>query len=779
MVAREPELESQDQDAGNQAPAGALTPPESGKPTLKPYKKAAAGVRAATEALAQTTKAAGFVRGTRTLLKLNKQAGFDCPGCAWPDPDHRATAEFCEKGAQHVADEITRDVVDPGFFARWSIAELGEQSDAWLNSQGRITHPMLRRPGASHYEPVDWDSAFRLIAETLNGLNTPNEAIFYTSGRTSNEAAFLYQLFVRRFGTNNMPDCSNMCHESSGAALKEVLGVGKGTVQLEDFTKADAIFILGQNPGSNHPRMLSSLREAKQRGCTIVTINPLREPGLLRFKHPQKVGDMLGSGTEISDLYIQARINSDGVLLAGIMKAMLELEDEQPGQVLDHDFMREHTTGFDALAEHLRAMQWAHVVEETGVAEPQIRQAAAIAARAQSTICCWAMGLTQHKNAVATIQQVVNFLLLKGNVGKPGAGACPVRGHSNVQGDRTVGISENMPGWFYDALEKEFEFSVPRAPGHDAVGAIEAMHRGDAKVFFGMGGNFLSATPDTAYTAKALNQCKLTVHVSTKLNRAHLVTGEQGLILPCLGRTERDEQNGAAQFVSVENSMGVVHKSEGKRPPASEHLLSEPQIVARMARATLGQTDPIDWETLGSNYDRLREHIEHVIPGFERYNERVRSENGFVLPNAARERRFNTRSGKAEFTVHHFAPVPLEDGQLLMMTIRSHNQFNTTVYDHDDRYRGIYGHRRVILMNTEDMRDRNLEEGQRVSVTSHWQGTTRSASDFVAVPFDIPKRCTATYFPEANVLVPVDSYAEKSRTPTSKSVVITVEASGS
>ncbi|HEX8652442.1 MAG TPA: FdhF/YdeP family oxidoreductase [Pyrinomonadaceae bacterium] len=721
----------------------------------------------------------GVWRGTRTLMVMNQKDGFDCPSCAWPDPDgERSVAEFCENGAKAVAEEATTARVTPEFFRKWSVSDLSCKSDFWLGKQGRLTHPMvLRRESSAHYEPISWNDAFSMIAQELNALDSPDDVLFYTSGRTSNEAAFLYQLFVRQFGTNNLPDCSNMCHESSGSGLTESIGVGKGTVTLEDFNLAEAIFVIGQNPGTNHPRMLTALQAAKRRGCTLVHINPLPETGMKRFKHPQDILGMLGKGTELADLFLQVRINGDVALLKGIMKEMLEEEARRPGEVLDHCFIEEHTEGFESFAAALRSVAWDEIVEESGISLEQIRAAASVMMRSRRTIFCWAMGLTQHKNAVANIQEIVNLMLLRGQIGIPGAGLCPVRGHSNVQGDRTMGIWERPREGFLDALGREFGFEPPRRHGYDTVESIKAMHEGKAKVFIAMGGNFLSATPDTEYTAEALRRCRLTVQVSTKLNRAHLVTGQQALILPCLGRTEADVQASGAQFVSTENSMGVVQASRGTLVPASSHLLSEPAIIAGLARATLADRSTVDWEGLIADYDRIRDAIERVIPGFEDYNRRVRQPGGFYLPNLARERQFKTSTGKANFTVHEIPHHQLERGQYLMMTMRSHDQFNTTIYGLDDRYRGIYNERRVVLLNAEDMLEAGLLQGQVVDLVSHFEGEERTAHHFIVVPYSIPRKCAATYFPETNVLVPVKSVAEKSNTPTSKSIRISIRPS--
>jgi molybdopterin-dependent oxidoreductase alpha subunit len=744
--------------------------------------KQASSVAGGVPAIFQTAKFAwremGARRSLKTLLAVNQKDGFDCPGCAWPEPDgERSHAEFCENGAKAVAEEATLKRITPEFFREWSVEELAKRSDHWLGHQGRLTHPMLLRRGGTHYEPIGWDEAFALIAGELNALASPDEAIFYTSGRTSNEAAFLYQLFVRQFGTNNLPDCSNMCHESSGSALTETIGIGKGTVTLEDFNLAEAIFIIGQNPGTNHPRMLTALQKAKRNGCKIVHINPLPEVGTTRFKHPQEIFGMLGKGTELADLFLQLRINGDVPLLKGIMKEMLEEELRRPGEVFDHKFIREQTAGFESFIQALKEVSWDDITEQSGIAHEQMLEAARIMIASERTIICWAMGLTQHKNAVANIQEIVNLLLLRGQIGKPGAGACPVRGHSNVQGDRTMGIWERPTESFLDSLSKEFEFEPPRSVGFDTVESIKAMHKGEGKVFFALGGNFLSATPDTEYTAEALRRCSLTVQVSTKLNRAHLITGEQALILPCLGRTELDAQATGPQVVSTENSMGVVQSSRGSLEPASKELLSETMIVARLAAATLGRRSSVDWLRLAGDYDLIRSSIERVIPGFEDYNRRVREPGGFYLPNLARERRFTTSTGKANFTVHALPRHDLLPGQFLMMTIRSHDQFNTTIYGLDDRYRGIYNGRRIVFLNPHDIAEAGLNEGQLVDLTSHFEDEERTAPGFVVVPYSIPRRCAATYFPEANVLVPIGSVAEKSNTPASKSVRISLRPS--
>ena len=756
----------------------ASEPRETAEVDVRPYHHPAAGYGAILSTVKHAVGEMGVLRGVSMLLKVNQNNGFDCPGCAWPDPGagHGSHAEFCENGAKAVAAEATTRRVTPEFFRDQSIDELLDQSDHWLEAQGRLTTPMHLAPGAAHYTPISWDDAFGLIGRELRALDSPDEAIFYTSGRTSNEAAFLLQLFVRMYGTNNLPDCSNMCHESSGVAMGESLGVGKGTVSLADFDQADAIFVIGQNPGTNHPRMLSALEAAARRGCHIISINPLREKALDRFSHPQDVRDLLTGGTAIAELFLPVRINGDVALLQGISKAVLEAEAAQPGTVLDHDFIAAHTSSFAEFAAAVAATPWSEIVAQSGIDEATIRKVGRIYAESDRVIACWAMGLTQHRNAVANIQEVINLLLLRGNLGKPGAGACPVRGHSNVQGDRTMGIYERPSAEFLDRLEAAFGFAPPRHHGHDVVAAIRAMHEGKAHVFIAMGGNFHSASPDTDYTAEALRRCRLTVHVSTKLNRSHLVHGREALILPCLGRTERDEQAGGLQFVTVEDSMSAVHGSRGSLTPASDDLRSEPAIVCGIARATLGGTAPTAavWTGLETDYDRIRDRIAAVVPGFEDFNRRVRQPGGFTLPNPAAALRFATSTGKARFTIHPIPRIDLAPDQFLMMTLRSHDQYNTTVYGLDDRYRGVYHERRVVFLHPADIAARGLVARQVVDLIGEFRGETRRANRFIVIPYEIPRGCAATYFPEANVLVPVDDFAEGSRTPASKSVVIRV-----
>jgi len=738
-----------------------------------PHRGAAAGLPAVVNVMRYAAQTSSLVRGTQALLKVNQPQGFDCPGCAWPDPAHTATAEFCENGARAVLHETDSRRADALFFREHTMEALYARSDYWLEQQGRLVTPLILRPGSDHYQAIEYEAAFDIIGKAIRGLASPDEAIFYTSGRTSNEAAFLYQLLARSLGTNNLPDCSNMCHESSGKGLGSTVGVGKGTVSLADFDETDCIFILGQNPGTNHPRMLSTLAAARRRGATIVAINPLRERGLQAFADPQTASGLAGLNLPIASHHVHVRIGGDVALLKGIMKEVLALEDERPG-VLARDFIDEHTTGFDALVRDLDATSWDAIVAESGIGRAAIRELAEIYARSERVIATWAMGLTQHKNGVGNVRSVVNLLLLRGNIGRPGAGACPVRGHSNVQGDRTMGIYESPTEAFLARLDTATGIVSPRAHGVDSVGAVQALEAGRAKIFMGLGGNFAAAMSDTARTAAALRQAELTVHVSTKLNRSHLETGRTAIILPCLGRTERDVRGGKAQFVTVEDSMSAVHASEGSLPPADRALLSEVAIVCGVALASL-RGSPIEWARLAEDYDGVRELISRAIPSFEDYNARIKK-GGFTLPNAVRERRWNTKSGRAEFTVQPLANRELRPGELLLMTIRSHDQFNTTLYGLDDRYRGIYGERRVAFVNRADLTDRGLADGDRLVITSRHGEETRTVSGFRAVAFDVPRGCVAAYYPETNPLVVLESYADESRTPASKSVIVTLAA---
>ncbi len=730
------------------------------------------------------------LRGARTLLSANQPGGFDCPGCAWPDRDHHSSFEFCENGAKAVAAETTLRRAGPELFARHTVAELAAQSDYWLEDQGRLTHPMAYDAASDRYVPLAWDEAFERIARHLNALPDPDQAIFYTSGRTSNEAAFLYQLFVREYGTNNFPDCSNMCHEPSGLAMREQIGVGKGTVTLDDFEHADAIFIFGQNPGTNHPRMLGELRRAARRGARIVSFNPLRERGLERFADPQDPVEMatLGS-TPISTHYHQLRAGGDLAAVKALMKHLIEREDAGE-TVLDHEFIAEHTTGFDALANDLRAESWALLEQESGLSEAQLRATAEVYRQAERVIVCWGMGITQQPRSVATIQMLVNLLLLRGNIGRPGAGVCPVRGHSNVQGDRTMGIWEKPPAKLLDRLAEVFHFEPPRHAGMDTVEAIQAMLDGKGRVFFALGGNFAAAAPDTVRTWQALQRCELTVHVATKLNRSHLVHGREALLLPCLGRTEIDHQAGGVQRVTVEDSMSMVHLSGGINPPASEHLLSEPAIVARLAQSTLnglgGKGSRTPWLWLVEDYGRIRDLIEQVFDDFHGFNRRVATPGGFRLRNAASERLWETPQGKAAFVPH---AVPLDTPVhrmrerqrnhsvsarvFTLLTVRSHDQYNTTVYGLDDRYRGVFGQRRVVFIHPEDIRELGFADGDTVDLQTVWDdGHARRADGFRLVAYDIPRGNVAAYYPETNPLVPLSAVSEGSGTPTSKSVPV-------
>ncbi len=758
---------------------------ESNLHVTKP-RETAAGLSAIKETMTNAFGKMGVVRGTRALLKLNQKGGIDCQSCAWPDPDEKRTiAEFCESGAKALADEGTTKRVTSEFFARHSVAELSERDDHWLNSQGRLTEPVVLRKGSTHYEPISWSDAFALIAGELKSLSSPDEAIFYTSGRTSNEAAFLYQLFVRQFGTNNLPDCSNMCHESSGVALSESIGLGKATVRLSDFNKTDLVIVIGQNPGTNAPRMMSSLQDAKRAGAKMIAINPLPEAGLLNFVNPNPqhyrnplkfpLTMLTNKSTHLADLHLPLRIGGDMAVLKGMMKFMLERERSAPGTVFDQKFITERTTGYDGLVASLDTTDWETILAESGLTREQITEAAEMFVNANHVITCWAMGLTQHKSSVATIQDVVNLHLLRGQIGKPGAGLCPVRGHSNVQGDRTMGIWEKVNEKLFSNLEREFGFTIPRRDGFNTVESIAAMRDSRAKIFFAMGGNFASASPDTEVVFDALRRCRLTVQVITKLNRTAVAVGEQSLILPCLGRSEIDMQSAGEQFVSTESTMLNVQMSKGIFEPASEHLRSEPWIVAQLAKATLGSRSTIDWDAMAADYDNVRDAISSVIDGFEKFNERIRDPGGFYLKNPPREGHFDTPAGKAQFKTSTLETTSLPPGRLLLTTIRSHNQFNTTIYDLSDRYRGIKGERRVIFMNVGDISELELKAGQVVDLTSHFDDGERHADRFIVVPYPIPRGCAAAYFPEANPLVPLGSKADRSHTPTSKSIVISIQ----
>ncbi|CAL9391485.1 FdhF/YdeP family oxidoreductase [Streptomyces sp. enrichment culture] len=743
-------------------------------PQVSPAQHSAAGLPGVVHGLRASHAQMGVARTARTLLKVNQKDGFDCPGCAWPEGDKRHLAEFCENGAKAVAEEATLRRVTPEFFAAHPLSDLAGRSGYWLGQQGRITHPVYLPEGGDRYEPISWDRAFAIIAEELTALGSPDEALFYTSGRTSNEAAFLLQLFAREYGTNNLPDCSNMCHESSGSALTETLGVGKGSVSLDDLHQADLIIVAGQNPGTNHPRMLSALEKAKAAGARIISVNPLPEAGLERFKNPQTPKGLL-KGAALTDLFLQIRIGGDQALFRLLNKLILDTEG-----AVDEEFVRAHTHGFEEFAAAARAADWDETLTATGLTRDAIERALRMILASRRTIVCWAMGLTQHKHSVPTIREVVNLLLLRGAIGRPGAGVCPVRGHSNVQGDRTMGIFERPSDAFLDALDKEFGITSPRHHGYDVVRSIQALRDGTAKVFFAMGGNFVAATPDTHVTEAAMRRARLTVHVSTKLNRSHVVTGTRALILPTLGRTDRDIQASGRQFVTVEDSMGLVHASRGNLPPASPHLLSEPAIVARMARAVLGPASTTPWERFENDYATIRDRIARVVPGFEDFNARLAANpGGFALPHAPRdERRFPTATGKANFTAAPVEYPKVPEGRLLLQTLRSHDQYNTTVYGLDDRYRGIKGGRRVVLVHPDDAREHGLADGSYADLVSEWtDGVERRAPRFRVVHYPTARGCAAAYYPETNVLVPLDATADISNTPASKSVIVRLEQS--
>lgn len=753
--------------------------------TISPRKTEAVGVPAVVSSLRMAIDQMGIRRTAETLLRVNQKDGFDCPGCAWPEEDKRHVAEFCENGAKAVAEEATVRRVTPEFFAEHSIDELRAHDDWWLGQQGRLTHPMFLDEGGTHYRPISWDDALDLIADELRSLDDPNEAVFYTSGRTSNEAAFVYQLLVRGFGTNNLPDCSNMCHESSGSALGETIGIGKGTVSITDIHEADLLIVAGQNPGTNHPRMLTALEKAKQRGATIIAVNPLPEAGLMHFNNPQTPRGVILGGTPLADDFVQIRLGGDQALFQAIGKHLIEMHAEHGG-VLDSSFIDVHTSGYDAYAEHVAGLEWAELERATGLTEHRMRGIAEQVRASGKTIVCWAMGLTQHKHSVPMLRDVVNTLLLQGNIGRPGAGVCPVRGHSNVQGDRTVGIYEKPSTSFLDALDEEFSFRAPREHGYDTVAAIRAMDTGRVRFFLGMGGNFVSATPDTAVVESGMAKTGLSVQISTKLNRSHVVTGRRALIIPTLGRTDRDRRGSGEQRVTVEDSMGAVHGSRGRLAPPAEDLLSEVAIIARLcARVFAGRDDApaADWVGIENDYRGIREHISRVVPGFEDYEERIQKGRTFYLPNDPRDsRRFATATGRAMFTANPLEYVRIPEGRVLLQTLRSHDQYNTTIYGKDDRYRGISNGRRVVLIHRDDIDELGFRDGEIVDIVSEWHGPAgleeRRAPEFRLVSYDTPRKNAAAYYPETNVLVPLESFADVSGTPTSKSIIVRFEKRG-
>lgn len=750
------------------------TPPlEATAPRLKSPSDSAAGIPAIISTMKHGFSKAGVLSTVSTLSRANRFGGYDCPGCAWPDPDdHRTIAEFCENGAKAIADEATSKRIELDFWERNSVSELAKMSDQWLNDQGRLVDPVILRRGSNHYEAISWDEAFNHIAEELDALDDPNEAIFYTSGRTSNEAAFLWQLLARAFGTNNLPDCSNMCHESSGVALRDSIGIGKGTVTLEDFNHADLILVVGQNPGTNHPRMLTALRDARKNGASVISINPLIETGMKKFKHPQNPLEMLGSGSKIADRHLQIKINGDMALFRAVNHLLIESGN------YDVEFINEYTSGFHEFKTLASDVDWTNIEFTTGLTKSEIEEIGLVVSDSKSMIICWAMGITQHQNSVPTIQEMVNTLLLGGHIGRPGAGVCPVRGHSNVQGDRTVGINHHVSADFARRLRESTGVDTPVESGHDAVMSVHSMLNGQSKIFMSMGGNFLSAMSDTIAIGEALNKCKLTVCISTKLNRGHLVTGDTALILPCLGRTELDKTTAGEQIVSVENSMGVVHSSRGRNTPASGKLRSEPQIVSGIATALEKRRhiSSIEWTKISTDYDQIRDLIEATIPGFDEYNRRVRISSGFYLPNGPRDSRtFNTNTKLANFRSNPLSSIEPSEGDFVMMTIRSHDQYNTTIYSGSDRYRGIRNGRRVVFINPEDAEVLKVRTGSKVNIHSIFQDKIRSSFDWFVVEYNIPRGNVATYFPEANELIPLESTAAGSNTPTSKSVCVRLE----
>ncbi|MFF9526629.1 FdhF/YdeP family oxidoreductase [Streptomyces achromogenes] len=749
--------------------------------SVTPPKKWAAGVPAVVHALEYSLEQTSPRKTGVDLLTMNQVGGIDCPGCAWADPapGRRHRNEYCENGAKHINDEATTRRVTADFFREHSVSELAARSDMWLNQQGRLTEPMIKRPGSDHYEPIGWNDALGILAQELKGLDSPDEAVFYTSGRASNEAAFVFQLFARALGTNNLPDCSNMCHESSGFALNETLGVGKGTVSLDDLHHADLIFLVGQNPGSNHPRQLSALEETKRNGGRIVAVNPLPEAGLRRFKNPQKPRGIVGRGTRIADRFLHIKPGGDLALFQALNRLLLEAEDARPGTVLDHDFINAHTSGFEDFARHARTVDWDDVHAATGLTRQEIEKVRDEVLRSERVIVCWAMGITQHKHGVPTIREIVNFLMLRGNLGRAGTGACPVRGHSNVQGDRTMGIWEQMPDTFLDALQKEFGFNPPRPHGLDSVNSIKAMLEGRIKVFLALAGNFVRAAPDSEVTEKAMRSCRLTAHISTKLNRSHTVCGDTALILPTLGRTERDVQADGEQFVTVEDSMSEVHTSQGRLEPASRMLLSEVAILSRLARLTVDGVGDIPWARFEGDYNTIRDSISRIVPGFHDFNARVTRPGGFQLPNPVNEGVFRTETGKARFTCNERVVPLAPQGHLLLQTLRSHDQWNTVPYTDNDRYRGIHGSRQVVLVNPADLSELGLAPGDRVDLVSVWDdGTERRAENFEVVSYPAAKGSAAAYYPETNVLVPLDSVADMSNQPTSKGIVVRLEPTG-
>lgn len=740
--------------------------------------KWAAGVPAVISAFSDLIEEKTLVRGTKALFKMNQKGGFDCPSCAWPDPDDDRSplGEYCENGVKALAEEATTKKITANFFKQNSVYDLAQLDDYQIGKMGRLTEPMYLPKNGTHYEPISWDNAFTKIAEHLNALESPDEAAFYTSGRTSNETSFLYQLFAKEFGTNNMPDCSNMCHETSGSALRTTIGIGKGTVTLDDFYDTDVIVIIGQNPGTNAPRMLTALAKGKKNGAKIIAVNPLPEAGLMGFHNPQEINGIIGNGVKLADLFLPVKINGDMALLKALEIILLELENKNPGKVFDYDFIKEKTTGYEAFLKQFEDYNLDELVQLSGVSKEALYEAAEIIAFKKRIIVCWGMGLTQQPNGVEMIREILNILLLKGSIGKPGAGVCPVRGHSNVQGNRTMMIDEKPTNEQLDRLQAYFGFNPPRKHGYDVVKAIKAMKEEKVKLLFCMGGNFLSATPDTTYTASALRKLNLTVNVSTKLNRSHLIHGKEAIILPTLSRSDIDIVNGEAQFITTENSMGVVQSSKGMLKPVSNNLINETQIVCKLAMATLGNKSVVDWKRYHDSYDDVRDAIEKCIPGFENYNEKVRQKGGFHLPNAARDGKFITKDfgDRAPFTLTEIPRNELAPDEYMMASTRTHDQFNTTIYGLDDRYRGVKNERRVIFMNEKDIEKAGFKAGDKVDLFNYDDDIERIAPLFVIVSYQIPEKNTVTYFPETNVLVSVNNVVKDSNMPASKYVKIKV-----